>query len=215
VRPPTTAIALLGALSAVVVLNGCSSSVQPGGKIAGAANGTGSTVSNTAPNGASSTPSAAPAIGLPDDLTLDFTDPQLTGESEDIYTTAKTFADSYEAAAGLGENSISVQSSTMGVAAAASVARNINSDDRSGNRWAGTVSFDHFQVALLSRATGIGFCESDAEAYPVSISGDVRRGSSPTGAEAVRAWELTVAKQANGTYQITTFSIFPGDATCL
>ena len=213
-RPPTTTVALLGALCAVVVLNGCSSSVQPSGKIAGAGNAAGSGASSAASNSVSTTPSATPAIGLPADLTLDFTDPQLSGVSEDIYTSAKAFAEGYEAAASTGENSISVQSS-MTSAAAASVARNIDTDDHSGDRWAGTVSFNDFQVALLSKATGIGFCESDAEAYPVSISGDVRKGSSPTGTEAVRAWELTVAKQANGTYQVTTFSIFPGDATCL
>jgi hypothetical protein len=216
VRPPSTAVALLGTLCAVVALNGCSSSVQPNGKIAGGASVAGSgAVTSTPSNGVSSTSSTAPGNVLPADLTLDFTDPQLSGVSEAIYTSAKAFAEAYEAAASAGKNSDSALTSMTGVAAAAGVARNIDSDDHSGERWAGTVSFADFQVALLSKATGIGFCESDTEAYPVSISGDVRKGSSPTGTEAVRAWELTVAKQANGTYQVTTFSIFPGDSTCL
>jgi hypothetical protein len=146
---------------------------------------------------------------------LDFTDPQLTGESEAVYKSAKTFVDAYEAAASAGKISNTELSATTSIAADASVARNIGSDDQAGDRWAGTVDFDDFQVALLAEATGIGFCESDTAAYPVSISGNVRKGSSPTGTEAVRAWELTVAKQADGGYQITTFSIFPGDATCL
>jgi hypothetical protein len=209
VRPPITALTLLGALCAVVALNGCSDSVQPSGKIAGAATGDGSGVSSAATgiasNGVSSTSSTA----------LDFTDPQLTGESEAVYKSAKTFVDAYEAAASAGKISNTELSATTSIAADASVARNIGSDDQAGDRWAGTVDFDDFQVALLAEATGIGFCESDTAAYPVSISGNVRKGSSPTGTEAVRAWELTVAKQADGGYQITTFSIFPGDATCL
>jgi hypothetical protein len=211
VRPPTTALALLGALCVAVSLNGCSSSVQPGGKIDGAGSG----VTGAPSESASATSSAASGNSLPADLNLDFTDPQLTGESEDIYMSAKAFVDAYEAAASVGRNANTELTAMTGVAAAASVARNIDSDDRAGHRWAGTVAFGHFQVALLSKATGIGFCESDTAAYPVSISGDVRAGSSPTGAEAVRAWELTVAKQGDGDYQITTFSIFPGDATCL
>lgn len=219
VRPPTTALTLLGALCAMVALNGCSDSVQPSGKIAGGATAAGSGVTSgptgIASNGAPSTSSTAPGNILPADLTLDFTDPQLTGESEAIYKSAKAFVNAYEAAASAGKISNTELSATTSIAAGASVARNIGSDDHIGDRWAGTVGFDDFQVALLSKATGIGFCESDTAAYPVSISGNARKGSSPTGAEAVRAWELTVAKQADGGYQITTFSIFPGDATCL
>ena len=210
-RPPITALALLGALCATVALNGCSSSVQPSGKIDGAGSG----VSGAASQGAPATPSAASGNSLPADLTLDFTDPQLTGESEDIYTSAKAFIDGYEAAVSAGKISNSELASTMSVAAAAAVARSIDGDDRAHHRWAGTIVFSHFQVAILSKATGIGFCESDAAAYPVTIAGDARAGSSPSGAEAVRAWELTMAKQGDGDYQITTFSIFPGDATCL
>lgn len=219
VRPPITALTLLGALCAVAALNGCSDSVQPNGKIAGAATAAGSGVSSAAAggpsNGVSSTSSTAPGNILPADLTLDFTDPQLTGESEAIYKSAEAFVDAYEAAASAGKISNAELSATTSIAADASVARNIGSDDQAGDRWAGTVDFDDFQVALLSKATGVGFCESDTKAYPVSISGGVRKGNSPTGTAAARAWELTVAKQADGRYQITTFSIFPGDATCL
>jgi hypothetical protein len=211
VRPPTTALALLGALCATVALNGCSSSVQPSGKIDGAGSG----VTGAASEGAPATSSAASGNSLPADLTLDFTDPQLTGESEDIYTSAKAFIDAYEAAVSAGKISNSELSSTMSVAAAAAVAHSIDGDDRAHHRWAGTVVFSHFQVAILSKATGIGFCESDAGAYPVTIAGDARAGSSPTGAEAVRAWDLTVAKQGNGSYQITAFGTDPGDSVCM
>jgi hypothetical protein len=152
---------------------------------------------------------------LPADLTLDFTGPQLTGVSEDIYERAKSFAQAYEAAVSAGRITNTALVSMISVPAAAAVARNADADARSGERWAGTITFSHFDVAILSKATGIGFCESDAQAYPVSITGDVRKGSSPTGSQAVRAWELTVAKQKNGSYQITNFSTVQGDATCL
>ena len=209
-RPPTTALALLGTLCAAVALNGCSNSVQPGGKIDGAG-----ATATAALNGASATSDTSSGNTLPADLSLDFTDPKLSGVSEDIYTSAKVFVENYEAAASAARISNTGLASMMNVAAAAGVARNINSDDHSGNRWAGTITFGHFQVAILSKASGIGFCESDTEAYPVTITGDERKGSSPTGAEAVRAWELTVAKQKNGSYQITAFSTVPGDSVCM
>ena len=210
-RPPSTALALLGALCAAVALNGCASSVQPSGKIAGAASG------NTAAASAdpSATSGTASGNSLPADLSLDFTDPQLTGESAAIYASAKTFVNAYEASASAGKIANTALTSMMGVAAAAGVAKNINADDHGGTRWAGTITFSHFQVAILSKASGIGFCESDAQAYPVTIAGDARKGSSPAGAEAVRAWDLTVAKQANGGYQITGFDTVAGDSVCM
>jgi hypothetical protein len=211
VRAPTALLTLIGTLCAAVVLNGCSSSVQPNGKIAGA----GSEATATASNGASATSDSSSGNALPADLSLDFTDPQLTGVSEDIYTSAKSFAEAYEAAVSADKFSNQALSSMITVPAAAGVARNVDSDARAGDRWAGTITFSHFQVAILSKATGIGFCESDAEAYPVSIAGDVRKGSSPTGTQAVRAWSLTVAKQQNGSYQITSFSTVAGDVVCL
>jgi hypothetical protein len=211
VRPPTTALALLGALCATVALNGCGNSVQPNGKIDGAGSGFPSAASGGAP----ATPSAASGNSLPADLTLDFTDPQLTGESEDIYASAKAFVDAYEAAVGAGKISNGELSSTMSAAAAAAVARNIDNDDHARDRWSGTIVFSHFQVAILSKATGIGFCESDAGAHPVTIAGDARAGSPPTGPEAVRAWDLTVAKQGNGSFQITAFGTDPGDSVCM
>lgn len=210
-RPSTTVLTLIGALCAAVLLNGCSSSVQQSGNITGA----GSEVTATASSGASATSDTSSGNALPADLSLDFTDPQLTGVSEDIYASAKSFAEAYEAAVSAGKITNSALASMVDAPAAAGVARNANADDRSGHRWAGTVAFSHFQVAILSKASGIGFCESDAGAYPVSISGDVRKGSSPTGSGAVRAWELTVAKQKNGSYQITSFSTVQGDAVCL
>ncbi len=98
----------------------------------------------------------------------------------------------------------------------AAVAGAISRDDHSGTRWWGTITFSHFQVAILSRASGAGFCESDAQAYPVTISGDTRKGSSPAGAAAVRAWELAVTKQADdAASQITNFATIPGDPTCM
>ena len=208
-RPPTTAIALLGALCAAAALNGCSSSVQPSGKISGAGSGVTATS-----NGVSATSDSSSGNTLPADLSLDFTDPQLSGVSEVIYTSAKSFVQSYEAAASAGRISNTGLTSALNVAAIASVAQTLHDDAASGHRWAGTISFSHFQVALLSKASGIGFCESDTAAYPVTIAGDVRKGSSPTGAEAVRAWSLSVAKQGNG-YQITGFSTDPGDAACM
>jgi len=210
VRPPTTALALLAALCAVVTLNGCSDSVQPSGKIADS----GSTVT-TASATASATPSAASGNTLPADLTLDFTDPQLTGESADIYSAAKTFVNAYEAAVSAGKTTNTALTSMTSLYGAAGVLQTVDSDDHSGNRWAGTITFSHFEVGILPKATGIGFCESDAQAYPVTISGDTRKGDSPTGAAAVRAWELTVAKQANGGYQITAFETDPGDPVCM
>ena len=210
-RSPTTVLALFGALCAAVALNGCSSSVQPSGNIVGAGSG----VTASASSGASATSDSSSGNVLPADLSLDFTDPQLTGVSEDIYASAKSFAEAYEAAVSAGKISNTGLASMMSDPAAAGVARNADSDDRSGSRWAGTITFSHFQVAILSKATGIGFCESDAGAYPVSIPGDVRKGSSPTGSGAVRAWELTVAKQKNGSYQITSFSTVAGDSVCL
>ncbi len=208
-RPPTTAAVLLGALCAAVLLNGCSSSVQPGGKIGGAGSGASATS-----NGVSATSGTSSGNTLPADLSLDFTDPQLSGVSEVIYTSAKSFVENYEAAASAGRISNTGLTSMLNVTAVASVAQTLHGDAVSGHRWAGTIDFSHFQVALLSKASGIGFCESDAAAYPVTISGDVRKGSSPTGAGAVRAWSLTVAKQGNG-YQITGFSTVPGDAVCM
>ena len=210
-RPPTTALALLAALCAVVTLNGCSNSVQPSGKVADAS----SAVTTPASPTASPSPTEAPGNTLPADLTLDFTAPQLTGESADIYSAAKTFANAYEAAVSAGKTTNTALSSMTSLYGAAGVLQTVESDDHSGTRWAGTITFSDFEVGILPKATGIGFCESDTAAYPVSISGDARAGSSPSGAEAVRAWELTMAKQGDGDYQITTFSIFPGDATCL
>ena len=210
-RPPTAVLTLIGALCAAAALNGCSSSVQPNGNIAGAGSG----VTASASLGASATSDSSSGNTLPADLSLDFTDPQLTGVSEDIYVSAKSFAEAYEAAVSAGKFTNQALTAMISVPAAASVARNVDGDDRSGHRWAGTITFSHFQVAILSKATGIGFCESDAQAYPVSIAGDVRKGSSPTGSGAVRAWELTVAKQKNGSYQITSFSTVQGDAVCL
>ena len=210
-RPPSTALALLGALCAAVALNGCSSSVQPSGKI----NGAGPFTTAASASTSATASGAASGNALPADLTLDFTDPQLTGESAAIYSSAKTFVGAYEAAVSAGRISNSELTSMMSVAAAAGVAKNANSDDHSGTRWAGTISFSHFQVAILSKASGIGFCESDAQAYPVTIAGDARKGSSPTGAQAVRAWDLTVAKQANGGYQITGFDTVAGDSVCV
>jgi hypothetical protein len=211
VRPPTTALALLGALCATVALNGCSSSVQPGGKIADSSSG----VTTPSPTAASSSPSAASGNSLPADLTLDFTAPQLTGESEDIYTSAKAFANAYEAAASAGKTTNTALTSMTSVYGAAGVMQTVDGDDHSGTRWAGTITFSHFEVGILPKATGIGFCESDTEAYPVTISGDTRKGGAPTGAAAVRAWELTVAKQPNGGYQVTAFETDPGDPVCM
>jgi hypothetical protein len=211
VRPPTTVLALFGALCAAVALNGCSSSVQPSGNIVGAGSG----VTASASPDASAASDSSSGNALPANLSLDFTDPQLTGVSEDIYASAKSFAVAYEAAVSAGKFTNQALSSMITVPAAAGVARNVDSDTRAGDRWAGTITFSHFQVAILAKASGIGFCESDAEAYPVSIAGAVRRGSSPTGSGAVRAWELTVAKQKNGSYQITSFSTVAGDSVCL
>jgi hypothetical protein len=211
VRPPTTALALLAALCAVVTLNGCSNSVQPSGKVADAS----SAVTSAAPTSASPSPTEAPGNTLPADLTLDFTAPQLTGESADIYTAAKAYVNAYEAAVSAGKTANIALTAMTNVSAGGSVAQAISSDEHAGTRWAGTITFSNFQVTILSTARGIGFCESDTAAYPVTISGDTRKGSSPTGAAAVRAWELAVTKQANGSYQVTTFNTDPGDPVCM
>jgi hypothetical protein len=211
VRRPTTALALLAALSAVVSLNSCSSSVQPSGKIADSS----PAVTTPTSPAASPTPSTASGNALPSDLTLDFTDPQLTGESAAIYSAAKAFANAYEAAVSAGKTTNTALTSMTSLYGAAGVTQSIDGDDHSGTRWAGTITFSHFQVAILSKATGIGFCESDAQAYPVTISGDTRKGSAPTGAKAVRVWDLAVTKQANGSYQVTVFSTEPGDPICM
>ncbi len=209
-RPLPTALALAGSAVTVVVLCGCGSSVQQSGSIAGAASGG---PASAAPQPTTSQPTNAAA--LPADLHLEFTDPQLSGDPEAIYAAAKAFAQDYEQAASAGEITDPGLSAMMNVAAAAGVARTVDADDRSGERWAGVVSFSDFQVAVLSKASGIGFCESDASAYPVSITRDTREGSSPTGAAAVRAWELTVAKESDGNYQITSFNTISGDSACL
>jgi hypothetical protein len=209
VRPLPSALALAGSVVTAVALCGCASSVQQSGSIAGAASGSASAVAE--PTISQPTNVAS----LPADLHLEFTDPQLSGASEAIYAAAEAFAQDYEQAASEGKITDPGLAAMMNAAAAAGVARTVGSDDRSGRRWAGIVSFTDFQVALLSKASGIGFCESDVSAYPVSITRDTREGSSPTGAGAVRAWELTVAKEPDGNYQITSFNTISGDSACL
>ena len=208
-RPLPSALALAGSAVTAVALCGCASSIQQNGSIAGAAGGSASAAAQPA------TSQPTSAATLPADLHLEFTDPQLSGESEAIYAAAEAFAQDYEQAASAGKITDPGLSAMMNAAAAAGVARAVGSDDRSGERWAGVVSFSDFQVALLSKASGIGFCESDVSAYPVSITRDTREGSSPTGAGAVRAWELTVAKESDGSYQITSFNTISGDSACL
>lgn len=217
-RPrPSAVLALVGAISAALALNGCSHTVQPNGTIAGA-NGTSGTGSASATaTDASAEPSSSYATHiLPSDLSLLFTDPYLGRAQEGVYQWVESFVNHYEAAAGAGTVLDAGLATNMTAVAAVAVNTDITSDDQGGRRWSGTIRFYDFQVSIASASNiGAGLCESDAEAYPVSIKSDSRQGNEPTGTGALRAWVLGLARTSSGGYQVTSFSLIPGDAICV
>lgn len=208
-NPRRSALALAGALSAAVALNGCSNTAQSSGTIAGAGAG-------GAASSASANPSAPASI--PSDLTLDVVLTSTGNASEDaLLTKTKSLLYAYEQAVARANPNDSLYQSMVSGSAALSIASEVQEFVQAGQRPIGVIKFYAFQVSSRSFSGGVSaadvtFCEDNSQTEML-VTKSGATAAPPTGASEQSFWDIGYLTES-GKSTVESVEIQPGGSSC-
>ena len=165
----------------------------------------------------SPTPSPSPdaSASIPADLTINFeppttTDPKLLAVTAD----AKAMVYAFEEALAKGTPNDPLLQSLVTQQAGVQITELILQFNASKTRPSGTVTFFRVTPSQSGGFYGVGFCEDDTKAIPVTVQGDTPKGSAPTGPNAMREWLVGFSQDKTGKFVIDHLSTQTGVKAC-
>lgn len=163
------------------------------------------------------TPSPSPdaSASIPADLTINF-EPPATSDAKLLSVTAqaKLMVYAFEEALARGDAHDPLLRTVVTDQADLAVTQLLIQLTGKKTRPSGTVTFFKVTPSQTNGFFGVGFCEDDSKAVPVTVQGDARDGSAPSGSNAVRQWEVSFGKDSAGNLQINYLTTQVGGRAC-
>lgn len=165
----------------------------------------------------SPTPSPSPdaSASIPADLTINFeppttTDPKLLAVTAD----AKAMVYAFEEALARGDVHDPLVHTTVTQQADLQITELLTQLTGKKTRPSGTLTFFRVTPSQTNGFFGVAFCEDDTKAVPVTVQGDAKQGSAPSGNNALRQWGVSFGKDAKGNLVINYLSTQVGGRAC-
>ncbi len=204
-----TAAAVSALAGTAALLSGCATSAsQPAGALPTAAASTSAVV-----QGPTALPS--PSASIPSDLTIRFEPPDpVPAGLGNLVAATQEFVYAYEQAVAKGSVTDSLVQSLVTGSADVSLNTLLHQAVKNGTRPSGTVTFFLVTPSQQGSAEGVGFCENDSQAVPVSDGSGAVAGSAPKGTDAVREWNLGFSTGSGGKLIINLLATEVGSRAC-
>jgi predicted small lipoprotein YifL len=171
----------------------------------------------TSPSPSASTPSPTPdaSASIPADLKINFEQPTTTDANLlAVSADAKSLVYAFEEALAKGSPADPLVHTLVTQQADVQITELLIQLTGKKTRPSGTLTFFRVTPTTESGFYSVGFCEDDSKATPVTVQGDARQGSAPTGSNALRQWEITFVKGNLAKPQINNFFTQVGGKAC-
>lgn len=201
---------IISAAALSAILAGCGSgTVQPPAALPTGAG----TQGGAAGTAAAAVPTAT--ASLPADLTVDFQEPATADQTQAaLVAYARQLLYAYEQALARGKPTDALAQSLVTGQADVQLTQLLGQSAGKGTRPSGTVTFFRVTPSIAGGFEGVGLCENDSQAVPVSVTTGARKGGAPTGGSALRQWNMGFAKDGSGKLRINYLTTQLGSSAC-
>jgi hypothetical protein len=211
-RNALSSVAAVGAVLGAALAGCASAQAQPPATLPA------TVAAGAAPSSGSASPLPSPpgiSASIPSDLTIDFEQPPTADPNLLVVTAdAKQLIYAFEQALARGSTTDPLVRSLVTQQADLQMTQLLTQLTQKKTRPSGTVRFFRVTPTHTGDFYGVGFCEDDSKAAPVSVKNGSSRGSAPTGDSALRQWDVGFAAASGGKLQIDYLLTRVGSSAC-